>query len=270
MQKICRLSISAWNRLNNFSLCFGLFRGPLFFFWERISSRPQVFLAQAPDRKPLRLRSKTTDIAAFVQIFVHREYEFELGLSPKVIIDAGANIGFSSIYFSIRYPKSLIIALEPEVGNYELLRQNVALYPNIVAINKALWSGNQALRIIDPGKGKWGFQVQGDTILPKGRVLGTVEGVTLTQIMSDFGLSYVDLVKLDIEGSEKTIFESSETWISLVGVIAIELHDWLNPGCSQSFFQATSDFKHVLRKGENVIVLRDAYWPLELGYKHLV
>jgi len=261
MKRISRFVRSAWNRLKNYGHCFGLFRGPLYFFWERISSRSHIFLAQAPDKKHLRIRSKTTDAAAFVQIFVNREYEFELGLQPKAIIDAGANIGFSSIYFSLRYPKSFIIALEPEADNYKLLCQNVAFYPNIVAVNKALWSRNQALRIIDPDKGKWGFQVQGDTSTPKGKILGAVEGVTINQIMSEFGLSYVDLLKLDIEGSEKNIFEGSATWISFVGAIAIELHDWLNPGCSQSFFQATPQHKHIIRNGEKVIVFRDAYWP---------
>jgi len=88
---------------------------------------------------PVRVRVGTSDVTTLVDILLRGEYDF-LTTSPKVIIDGGANVGYASIWFANRYPSATIFAVEPQKDNYELLRENVAPYPNIVPIRAALWS----------------------------------------------------------------------------------------------------------------------------------
>ena len=64
--------------------------------------------------------------------------------------------GFASIYFANKYPGAKIIAIEPEQSNFELLKDNIAPYPNIIPIQAALWHKNEEINLIDPGLGKSG------------------------------------------------------------------------------------------------------------------
>lgn len=99
------------------------------------------------------IRLGTTDVAAFEHVFVDEEYGFNLATPPAVIIDAGANAGMSAVYFALRYPGARIIAIEPEPTNYEILRKNVALFPQIIPLNAALWNRDATVQIQDFGGG---------------------------------------------------------------------------------------------------------------------
>jgi hypothetical protein len=69
------------------------------------------------------IRPGTTDQSVYQQIFESKDYDFELN-DPKFIIDAGAHIGLSSIFFANKYPSSTIIAIEPEPSNFTMLCKN--------------------------------------------------------------------------------------------------------------------------------------------------
>jgi hypothetical protein len=87
----------------------------------------------------------------------------------------------------------------------------------------------------------------------------SVTAVTLTDVMRDHGLEKIDLLKLDIEGCEKEIFENSDPWIENVQAICLELHDRFKAGCSRAFYKAVDDFPIELRRGEDVLVTRDEF-----------
>ena len=71
------------------------------------------------------LRGKSSDFRVFDEIFLKEQYNSHLlPKNPKVILDAGANIGLSSVYFANRFPNAQVFALEPENSNYELLSVN--------------------------------------------------------------------------------------------------------------------------------------------------
>ena len=87
-----------------------------------VTSRPSEFRHSIPGiQSPVNLRLNTSDIPTFEKIFVHLEYQVDRIIDPKVIIDAGANIGLSAIYFSNKYPSANIIAIEPETFLFKLL-----------------------------------------------------------------------------------------------------------------------------------------------------
>ncbi|MEN8221096.1 MAG: FkbM family methyltransferase [Pseudomonadota bacterium] len=202
---------------------------------------------------PIYLRTKTSDIFAFKEVFVNKCYEQQLGLEPKVIIDAGANIGMTSIFYAAQYPNAKIIALECESSNFAILKKNVALYQNIMPLKKALWNKNTYLNIFDPHTyGNVTFQTReiGST---ESIVDTQVESITVNEIMRQHNLEYVDILKVDIEGAEMEVFSVANTWIGNIGVIVIELHDRFKPGCSEAFYNATKQFEFEVRKEQNVV-----------------
>ena len=87
--------------------------------------------------------------------------------------------------------------------------------------------------------------------------LGYVQGMTLDAIMAEKALSFIDVLKIDIEGAEKEVFENSSNWIDRVRIIIAELHDHIKSGCSAAFSRATRGFEFDgLARGETVIRIR--------------
>src|SRR5207249_6306160 len=104
-----------------------------------------------------RIRQWSSDLECLEQIFVHEEYSIPFTLKPRVIVDAGANIGAASLYFAHKYPEAKIFALEPELSNFQLLEENCATHPNIVPIRAALWSQTENVALADPNADNWAF-----------------------------------------------------------------------------------------------------------------
>lgn len=208
---------------------------------------------------PLRLRIglDSSDVPTFNKVFTAREYAFAAEGSPKFIIDAGANVGFAAVSFAMRFPEATILAIEPERANFDLLSLNVAPYPNITPLRAALWQEDGELDIADPGRGSWGFTTReidgGDGEQRTGQ---RVPAVTVGGLMERYEQDRVDLLKLDIEGAEVEVLESSGAWMHKVDGIIIELHEHWRPGCTRTFYRTTEGFAREWRRGENVFLSR--------------
>lgn len=177
------------------------------------------------------LRTGTTDISVFHQIFHQRLYDCIVP-EPKTIIDAGAYTGLSTLFFKSKYPNAQIVAIEPEPSNYRLLTRNVQCCRNVLSINAALTGCAGPFFLYDAGQGHHGFQVRsqpGDA-----EQLPLVMGITVDLILEVMSWQEVDILKMDIEGSEVDVFQSSEKWIEKCNVIMVELHDRLKPGCTEA------------------------------------
>jgi FkbM family methyltransferase len=197
-------------------------------------------------RHGLRLRMKTSDELAFVEVVLDHAYRFDLPFTPHVIIDAGANIGVASIYFANRYPEAKIFAIEPEPANYALLVKNVRRYPSIVPVHAALWNhdGEISVSLPDPSTGAVGnwafFTHEGEGI--------RVRALRMESLLKELDIDTVDLVKIDIEGSEIEVFESAD-WVNRVRALAVETHDELRPGCTAAVTSAMRNFHCTDRNG---------------------
>jgi len=234
----------------------GIF-GVLLFLYSKVSHTKPLFRQKlAGVKHPFYIRIGTTDASVLKQVFVERQYDYPLPISPGVIVDAGANIGLSAIFFANRYPDALILAIEPEDSNFQLLQQNTAPYPQIRALKAALWQKNQQIRLIDPKDGNDGFRTKEET-MNDDVCLGYVRGMTLDAIMAEKALRFIDVLKIDVEGAEKEVFENSSNWIDRVRIIIAELHDHIKSGCSTAFLHATQGFAFdVPARGETVIRIR--------------
>lgn len=108
-------------------------------------------IGRAPNRltgKHVFLRPGTADQEIYHGVFISREYDIDLG-APLFIVDAGAHIGLSSVFFASKYPNATVIAIEPEPSNFEILLTNVSNYTNIQPVQAGLWSRKAHLRIQD-------------------------------------------------------------------------------------------------------------------------
>lgn len=206
---------------------------------------------------PIHLRLRTTDVSVFEEIILDAEYYFETPKSPRLIVDAGANIGMTSVFFANLFPEAKIISVEPEASNFEMLRKNAAPYSNIQPLLGALWKENVELCLSDPGTGSWGFQTHERTESEGAPVM--VRGMTVDSLMAQCGTDHIDVLKMDIEGSEKEVFETCAAWIGKVGMIIVELHDRSRNGCSRSAYAATKDFEFDWCKGETTFFARREY-----------
>jgi FkbM family methyltransferase len=80
-----------------------------------------------------------------------------------------------------------------------------------------------------------------------------VRAVTLRSLMREMDIGVVDVLKMDIEGAEKDVFEACD-WMDAVRCLMIELHDRFRPGCSEAVNSATRGFSQ-LQRGEVTL-----YW----------
>lgn len=223
-----------------------------------VGAGPLVPVLGSGVRFPVYLRVRTSDFQCYKQVFEKKEYAFEVSRQPRTIVDIGANIGLASIYFANEFPEARIFAVEPDLSNFQLLQNNTAPYRQITPILGAVWNENIELQIVDPGTGKWGFIAQRTDVKngQPGKMHERVRGLTMPCLLQEVGIDQVDILKVDIEGSEKELFGGRLDWINRVDAIIIETHDWLKPGCSQSVADATSDFDHRWQLGENQFIVR--------------
>jgi FkbM family methyltransferase len=247
---------SAADYYGTYAATFGYTRGASLLLTSRRASRlgqrTEVMLPGTDI--PLTLRLGTSDISVFKEIFIDLEYGWVFNTAPRVIVDVGGYTGMSAAFFAYTYPEATVIAIEPDAQNYELLLLNTARFPNVHTVRAAVWKESGTISLTDPGFGAWGLQVSESNAPVVGGDL--IRAVTIDEIRQEFNLDRIHLLKVDVEGSEKEIFSTADSWLSSVDAICIELHDRFKIGCSRSFFTAVQDFPIELHRNEDVLVAR--------------
>jgi len=213
-------------------------------------------------KHPLFLRCNSSDLLNFDEIFIEGEYDLNIILKSKFaqnykakfIIDAGANIGMTALYFKQNFPEATIVCLEPESSNFNVLVKNTEKYEGIICRKEGLWSQPTNLEIVDNNNGNWGFNVKEVTV----ESINSIKATSINEILKEYGVDQIDLIKIDIEGSEFEVFSHNfNTWLPKVKALLIEIHDEINDNCSKSFFRALSEYHFtVIPHGVNFICIR--------------
>jgi FkbM family methyltransferase len=193
---------------------------------------------------PVKMRTgRESDREVFHQIFIEEEYAL-LGIeSPSVIVDLGANVGYSSAFFLSRFPNTKVISVEPESGNFRLCQFNLEHYgARSVLLHGGIWSESRWLAVKKgPGIGDgraWAAQVAPEN----GSGEESVTSYTMQDILK-IAVGDIDWLKIDIEGSERDLFARNTEWLDRVTNICIEIH---GQKCGDVFFEALSDFDYDL------------------------
>lgn len=174
----------------------------------------------------IHLRSRTGDYFVFYEVFLDECYRLPSWLrgKPMRILDLGANIGLTSLYFSTLVPDARLACVEPDEANVRLLRMNLAALGDRVQVISGAVGERTTSRLFLPGP-TWGGALDsgGNERAPHadGRAVACY---SMADIIARTGFDRIDLLKMDVEGAEKEIFAGDLTWLSVVDVILIELH----------------------------------------------
>ena len=235
---------------------FGFLNGAGIFLGRLFPKNNFYVIKNKTFNNPLYLRKDQSDPYIFDQVFVEQQYNFDYGDSDKIkwIIDAGANIGLAAIFFSRKYPNAKIISIEPDKNNFELLKKNTVNYPQVHPIHAALWYKEEKLDISNKEEKSAGYMIEAAVSETENLISST----TLSQIVSQFNMDEISILKLDIEGSEKEVFQhNSSDWLPKCGVVITELHDWMKAGTSKVFFTEMARYEwNTYVKGENIICIK--------------
>lgn len=140
-----------------------------------------------------------TDAIVIKEIFEENVYEVDPGrfAYSGTVVDIGANIGAFSLYAAQH--ASIVYAVEPEPNNLQALKNNIALNKlnNITVVPFGISDRNDTAVISDMGGGS--------TIKDDG-IFGTeIELITLDALFANYNIKNVDVLKIDVEGSELEI-----------------------------------------------------------------
>jgi len=195
---------------------------------------------------PVSVRCGTADASTFEKIFVWNDYDLDYPAGVKTVIDAGANIGLSAVYFATRFPDAKVVAIEPQSENFRLLEQNTKHYPQVIPLHAALWSDDTTLGLSNPDDRVDSYQYSPDAAVE------TVPAFNMASVLSRYDMPRVDVLKIDIEGAETEVFALRPEWVRRVGMFIIELH---GAEAREAFNEATSPLDAVrYHHGEDEIV----------------
>ncbi|HEY0055616.1 MAG TPA: FkbM family methyltransferase [Pedobacter sp.] len=171
--------------------------------------------------KPFKFHDRASFIVTYKELFVEEIYKFLPKSETGIIIDCGANIGLSVLYFSLNYPKLKIIAFEPQYDLFLILEENVRQFDlkNVELHNNAVWNKNEQLKFYTDGG--MGGRVNCAYLSQEPTV---VEAVPL----KDYLDGEIEFLKIDIEGAEDTVLRSCVGKLSKINHIFFEYHNTKN------------------------------------------
>ena len=178
----------------------------------------------AGQQRPFYCHNTQLSLEALRDIYGGRTY-FILPFIDNVrtIVDIGANVGASTIYFAMNYPQARILAFEPFPESYELLARNIQNMPNIIAFDYGLFDQDKQadlhLGLQDSLQGSIGAcaEVSADKKV-------TVSLRDAKTVFVEQNVEEIDILILDTEGCELPILRSIADLFSRVGVFYVEFH----------------------------------------------
>jgi FkbM family methyltransferase len=179
---------------------------------------------QLRDGTSLTYRLNRGDIRLVGEIFGLEIYRLPRRFERLTVVDLGANVGFATVFLAARYGIAHSLAVEPSAGSASVARLNLARngIPGEVihgAVGAEDGMGYYAENEKVPSLGTMGSEGKPVTVLSMPTLLKRFpEGAD------------IDVLKLDIEGTEAAIFAADDlSWLERVRLIAIELHPTLSP-----------------------------------------
>ncbi|MGH9445366.1 MAG: FkbM family methyltransferase [Terriglobia bacterium] len=204
---------------------------------------PAIPLRPSSYSHPIYLRLGASDSEVFHQVFILGEYDAVFRLEdPKLIIDCGANVGYTSVCFLNHFPSVRVLAIEPDPSGAELCRRNLKPYGERARLlQAAVWSEPASLVLQPHPLGHCGFEYGMQVRAPAKGEPGTTAALDVRSLIAMSGNASVDLLKVDIEGSEAVLFaRNCESWLPNIRNIVIELH---NARSREAFAGALRDYE---------------------------
>jgi len=205
--------------------CFNLVQKPEYFNYHRLVT--QLRFKPRYSQFSVHLhgwRLSLPDAASFLStykaIFLDQIYAFAFeGNSPR-ILDLGANVGLSVLFFKLIYPKAKISAFEPDPVIFSYLEHNIRGngYQDVELFKKAAWIEDTQLQFKSDGADAGHLVSEGKT----GNV--QVEAIDLDCFLRE---RKYDFIKMDIEGAEKVVLPACRDYLEDLRYLFVEFHSCL-------------------------------------------
>lgn len=168
---------------------------------------------------PFHFSDKEGFLHSLDEIFGQDTYKFISNKDNPVIIDCGANIGLSVLYFNRLFPNATIIAFEPDEQIFQLLKKNITQIntnKNIQILKEAVWICDTELSFFSEGS------LAGSSVTDFGKTNNviTVKAVDLKKYLT----KKIDFLKIDIEGAENDVIFDIAPLLHNVENLFLEYH----------------------------------------------
>jgi FkbM family methyltransferase len=159
-------------------------------------------------------------IAGWSEIFQNRIYDFSTNNRSPRILDCGANVGLSCLFFKQRFPDCKITAFEPDPKIFAYLSRFVASakLPAVELVPKGVWSSATSLRFSSEGS-------DAGRICIGARAANVIEIQTVR--LRDYLCEPIDFLKIDIEGAETEVIVDCADSLDYVSRLFVEYHSFI-------------------------------------------
>ena len=160
----------------------------------------------------------TSFLPSYKEIFLDRIYQFESESTAPKILDIGANIGLSVLFFKQLYPQAKITAYEADPRIFNYLQKNVREnnYQDVELINKAVWHENTTLNFISEGADGGHISLNDCS-----QINLEIPAIDIAEILKD---NQFEFIKMDIEGAEEFVLPRCQGLLDEVRFMFIEYH----------------------------------------------
>ena len=169
---------------------------------------------------------RVTDTQSFTGVydayFRRSEYAFPVECKEPLVIDCGANVGVTVHYWKQLCPDARIIAFEPDPEAFAALSFNCAGLSDVILKQAAVWTMNGSISFTAVGS-------DGGHLSVVAARTDSVKQIDVKAVrLRDFIVEPVELLKMDIEGSEVDVLSDCADRLSLVKRMFVEYHSFIN------------------------------------------
>lgn len=192
-----------------------------YLLWRLSKSKKTVVVNLEKEGKIEIRPQPTTDMVTGYEMFVAEAYKQPSAvpkISPNLIIDIGANVGYSLVYWANLYPNAKIVAFEPHPAHLEMIYKNIhhnSLSNKVKVIESAASNKNAQSFLTDN---------ENESIVVDDYKSGTIS-IKVRDLFEEIGNEKIDLLKMDIEGGEYSILGDRRFEKLNVQTLVLEWHN---------------------------------------------
>jgi FkbM family methyltransferase len=186
----------------------------------RLSGSPVASVWVAEIGRELTFRFNNSDLVILLGVFLHRDCDIQLSPPPATILDLGANAGYTIAALRHRFPTARIIGLEPDPDSFATCQANHRSDANTLILPRAAAAASGQVASIGGDLIAMARQFA-DT--SAGSAPGAITASSLGDLLTEFDCAGPILLKMDIEGAERAIFQAP-AWLARVHAILVEPH----------------------------------------------
>ncbi len=152
------------------------------------------------------------------EFFADQRMKFNTSNGAPVIIDCGANVGVSVLYYHSLYPPAKVVCFEPDPAVFACLRKNLQAngITDVDCREEAVWVHDEGVSFGSEG-------ADGGSIMRSTNAV-TLPSVRLKTVLEDH--ASIDLLKIDIEGAETEVLVDSAEALQRVKYLYVEYHSF--------------------------------------------